>query len=391
MYKSVKRRLTVVSSVVATSAAVVIGVMAQASAAPARPAAGSPRASAASVPWRHIGAGWALAEYSANTGGPSGGTVPVKHGPLTLYVVNPAGARYKLMTWSARSPEQGWTLVAWSGDGERALFTAPGTRQHVYQVNLQTGKVTSFTTAANVLVLGYTRPSGLNILAQLGVIGGSGNATLLRYSLTGVLQKRLAFVRFAGGVAYQANGNDLAAGYLHGLKVISNAGGVIRTLPVPAVNDGCNAVRWWDADTILASCTGSTTSGARLWLVPADGKPSSTLTPLPRGSVGGYFNAWQVSSGLYVNGHYGCGGSQIWRQSPSRREAAVTVPGAAYSQIVTATSSELMVDRYTSCGTPAASLVWFNPATKVLQVAIPDVDSQWGVTAAIPYFVTGKY
>jgi hypothetical protein len=201
-------------------------------------------------------------------------------------------------------------------------------------------------------------------------------------------------VQFLGGVAYQPNGNELAAGFLHGLKLIRDAGGVIRSLPVPGVNFGCNAVRWWDARTILASCMASATTMSRLWLVPASGKTPRALTPVSsRPGLAGYFTAWQLSNGLYVNAHYGCGGSIIERQPSRGPERPVIVPGATYSLIVTATSSGLMVDRFTTnCGpAPTSSLVWFNPATRALKVAIPDLHSQWGVIATVPYFVTGKY
>jgi hypothetical protein len=395
MRRSVGRVVALAATALATSAVVVAGVMTQASATPARPVAGAPRAPAASVPWRQIGSGWALAEYSASSGGGGGAGQPVKVGPLTLYLVSPAGAAYKLFTWSTSSPEQRWTLQAWSGDSKRALFTAPGTRQHVYQLNLQTGKLTSFTLPAHVTVLGYTRPSGLNIVAERAAVTAGSKQALLRYNLAGVLQKRLATGQFVGGIAYQASGTKLAVGYVHGLKLISNAGGVVRSLDVRGVNGGCTAVRWWTTSEILASCARSSTSTVQLWLVPANGKPTDFFTVfLPKNpAAGGHVtNAWQLSSSLYVDGNIGCGGSQILRHSFDWTEHVVSVPGATYSSVVTATTSQLMVDRFTSnCSpTPTSSLVWFNPVTNAVQVAIPDVHDQFGVIATVPYFVTGK-
>ena len=123
---------------------------------------------ASAVPWSKVGPGWALAMYSASQGGEG---VKPKAGPSTLYLVDPQGGRYKLITWSARSPRAHWDLVGWSGDVSRALFgTSPGLvstgREHIYQLQLRSGKVTGFTLPAKVTAVGYTRPDGLNILAE---------------------------------------------------------------------------------------------------------------------------------------------------------------------------------------------------------------------------------
>jgi hypothetical protein len=40
---------------------------------------------------------------------------------------------------------------------------------------------------------------------------------------------------------------EIAAGSVHGITLVSNKGGIIRSLPVPGVKYGCGAVRWWDS------------------------------------------------------------------------------------------------------------------------------------------------
>jgi hypothetical protein len=50
----------------------------------------------------------------------------------------------------------------------------------------------------------------------------------------------------------------------------------------------------------------------------------------------------------------------------------------------------LMVERINAC-MPGVSLVWFNPATRKMTVAIPVRGHQQGVTAVIPYFIAGKF
>jgi hypothetical protein len=184
---------------------------------------------------------------------------------------------------------------------------------------------------------------------------------------------------------------QIAAGSLHGLELISNQGGVIRSLPVPGVRFGCGAIRWWTGSMILASCSTPGSAGPRLWLVPAGGAAPSALTPARTGASfdAGDFNAWRLSSGLYLDGFGACGTLVIGRQPAHGPEQMISVPGSASSLIVTASGANLMVERINGCS-PGISLVWFNPATRALKVAVPVRHNQHGVVAVVPYFVVGK-
>jgi hypothetical protein len=342
--------------------------------------------SRASVPWSRIGPGWALAEYSTGSGGDG---FAVKPGADTLYLVDPAGGRYAVATWAKNSPQTNWYLQAWSGDGQRALFAySTASREQADQVDLRTGQVTSFWLPSDVSLLGYTRPDGLNIVAERGT---GSTVSLLRYNLTGQLQQSLGSLPAFTGIAYQPAGAELAVGQAHGLALISNGGGVIRTLAIPG-NTACSAERWWSADTILASC-GTTSVGPRLWLVPANGSAPRALTPVRTDSSFdfGDFDAWQLSSGLYLDGYGACGTLVIGRQPVHGAETQLNVPGQTGSDlIVTATRSALLIYRMDPCA-PGGSLIWLNPATKAFTVAVPAHGRQWGVIAAVPYFVTGEF
>jgi TolB protein len=395
-----RRIISAAATVAAAAAAVSLAVPAMAA---SRQTASSGILSAgkagtsAQVPWSKVGPGWALATYSASQGGVG---IRPKAGPSTLYLVDPRGGRYKLFTWSARSPQAQWNLIAWSGDVSRALFSSPypdgsTVPEHLYQLQLRTGRVTGFKLPVNVTAIGYTRPDGLNILAEKGTstTNPGSRFTLQRYSLTGKLQKNVATIRGLSAVAYQPNGLAIAAGVPRGLELIRNAGGVIRNLPVPGEMEGCIAVRWWNARTILASCGVTNEPGPRMWLVPASGAKPTALTPVRTGSNDfdlGDFNAWKLSSGLYVNGYGGCGSLVIGRQPARGTEQVVNVPHSASSLIVNATSSTLMVERINGCQ-PGVSLVWFNPATRAMTIAIPDGHYQRGVTRVVPYFIAGKF
>jgi hypothetical protein len=404
-----QRAIVAAAVIAATTAAIGLSVPALAASAapPGRILSAGQAGAASAVPWSKVGPGWALAMYSATREIQTKKGVNLKAGPSTLYLVSPQGGRYKVITWSARSPRSRWDLLGWSGDVKRALFsTGPifvgSTRQHVYQLQLRTGHVTGFRLPAKVNAVGYTRPDGLNILAEKGTLGSGDNAiTLQRYSLTGKLQKNLASVAgldlLAGGTGiptapYNSAGTELAAGTTDGLELISNAGGVIRKLPVPGVSEGCSAVRWWSNSMVLATCFVTGEAGPRMWLVPASGAKPTAKTPVRTGSGFdlGDFNAWQLSSGLYVDGLGACGSLVIGRQPAHGKEQMVNVPGAASSLVVNATSSKLMVERINGCN-PGVSLVWFNPATHALKVAIPVGKHQVGVSAVVPYFIAGKF
>jgi hypothetical protein len=321
--------------------------------------------------------------------------VPVKKGSTTLYLVDPQGGRYSLVTWKASSAEAGWSLLDWSGDTSRALFTSGGdgsfgALEHVHQLQLRTGKVTSFTLPAKVKAIGYTRPDGLAIVTERGTATSlSSKLAIERYTLTGRFEVQLATVTDPGGIAYQAAGTELAAGSLRGLELVSNAGGIIRSLPVPGARFGCSAVRWWSPGTILAFCETPQVLTPRLWLVPASGARPAPLTPVRRGGGFDYgdFNAWQLSSGLYLDGDGACGTEVIGRQSAHGKETLVNVPGSGSSLIVTATRSQLLVQRQNPCS-PGSSLIWLNPASGKYRVAVP-ANHAWGVVAVVPYFVQG--
>ena len=244
-----RRRRAIAAAATTAAAAAAIGVAVPALAASAGTgSAGTGQArvlgagqtgNRAQVPWRLVGPGWSLALYSARQGGEG---VKPKAGPSTLYLVDPAGGRYKMISWRARSPQTSWYLQAWSGDMRRALFIPEGQlynggiRQHVYQLQLRTGKISGLTLPSRVSAMGYTRPDGLNILAQKSTPTGlnSNAITLQRYNLAGQLQATLAAVQDFEGAAYQPSGAELAVGVRRGLELVSNVGGVSGGCPCRA-------------------------------------------------------------------------------------------------------------------------------------------------------------
>ena len=329
----------------------------------------------AGVPWSHVGPGWVLAQYT--TAAPEGG----KTGPATLYLVSPGGAKYQLARWPdfRTAPE----LVAWSPDGKRALFQVFSGKGGVEQLTLATGRVSTFVMQGNATPIGYTTPRGLNIVGTRQ----SGNSTIVaRYSLSGRLVQSLG----SGGALYAPSGTEFAAGASHGIKLVSNRGALIRQLPVPGTSTNtCNPVRWWNSGTILASCSPPGSGVPRLWLVPASGAHPKALTP-PRnpnrsGDLGD-LDAWQLSSGLYLQAAGPCGVLHIYRQAPGGSIKLITVPHTnGDNRVLTARGSRLLVEAPTDC-TGSVSLLWYDPGTRAEQWLIRAPGNVIGVANAVPFY-----
>ena len=333
------------------------------------------------VPWRLVGPGWTLAEYTDGSPGVAR--------PITLFVIDPAGGKYRIYQWAATQTP--WQLIDWSGDKTRALLAQPGTRRPtLHQLVLATGHVTTFhlPSAADVVV-GYTRPDGENILVQ-------ASDGIERYSLTGALQARLisgsqysSALSSASGLVEVVNGGDE-------LVLVRNAGGILRRLPVPGADaefGGCTPVRWWNPTTVLASCMPNTTTmEPRLWLVPISGAAPTALTPLRNGHGPdlGDLDGWRLPSGLYLQALGGCGSRFIGKEQAHGTVKVINVPGSTGNNVVVATSGDRMLVREFSECYPSSSVVWFNPATGVTQQVLRAPANGEGVIAIVAYDRNGE-
>lgn len=339
----------------------------------------------AQVPWRSVGPGWALAEYSAST---VPGIGPARSGATTLYLVDPLGGRYTLYQWPRRAFGMEPQLIDWSGDKTRALLVQLGAHSawQLVQITLATGAVSTVPLRANETITGYTRPDGLNILATLGL----QQTRIVRLNLRGQQQAVLARGQNLSAVQ-SPDGTTLAVSATGGLTLVSNAAGLIRRLPVPgdAGAQGCVPVRWWDSSTILARCMAKGDLAFRLWLIPAGGGAATALTAQrsghgtdPYGDVG----AWRLQSGLYLQALGACGTVFIARQAPDGSLTVVNIPGAKgnNNSIVTAYGPKLLVQAQTGC--PGSnSLLWFNPGTRAVQMLLKAPEDVIGAFDEVPY------
>jgi hypothetical protein len=368
---------TPLTAIVAGALSVVL--LTAGAAAAAQPAAGPARADAvrASVPWKRVGTGWVLTQYSSAA--PAGG----RAGSEALYLISPGGTRYQLASWpDSRSAPQ---LVAWSPDGQRALFQVFSGKGGAEVLTLATGRVSTFVMPGGANPIGFTTPRGLNIVA--GQPSGNGTS-LARYSLSGRLLQRLGYSA-DGQLLYTPSGTEFATGNANGLKLVSNGGVLVRNLPVHGTSaNSCNPVRWWNGGTLLASCIPPNSASPQLWLVPVSGARATALTPPRRPSSGdlGDLDAWRLPSGLYLQAAGPCAVLQIFKQSASGAITRVTVPGTAGdNRVLTALGSRLMIQAPTSC-TGSVSLLWFNPATRAEQWLLRASAKVTGASIAIPFY-----
>jgi hypothetical protein len=332
------------------------------------------------IPWSKVGPGWALANYTTGTG--------AKAGPVALYLVDPQGGKYKVYQWPAtKSP---LSLIAWSGDKTRALLSpvsSGGIR--LDQLDLTTGKMTSIKLPTSVsAVFGYTDPEGDNILVVKDGIA--------RYNLAGKFQMQLIKGSQFGNAISAPDGKTEVVNAPAGLDVVSNAGGVVSRLRVPAVNKsgGCSPVRWWSATVVVARCgVNGTIPGSRLWLVPVNGAAPSTLTAVRRGNENdlGDMDAWKFRSGLYVQALGACGTQFIGKQAANGTVTVVNPPHSNGTNIVAATAGNRMLVReiFEGCF-PRTALVWFNPASRSVTEVLPAPKGGWGVLDVVAYNQNGE-
>jgi hypothetical protein len=340
-------------------------------------AVGQPAAAAQLPP---VGPGWALVLYSAAaTAHPSATD--------TLYLVAPSGSRYPL----AQIPDTDASarLIAWSGDGTRALAALPGGA--VEQITLASGQMRRVSLPAGVTALGYTRPDGLNIL---GESTSGGLTTLARYTLDGTLAQVLgtwpssatsAASSVFGTAALEApSGTFVVVPGSAGLSLVSNLGGVSDVLPVPVSRGAsCAPVRWWQDGVVLAECSGPGIAGPRLWLVPVSGARPAALTPQrsQNGPDYGDINGWQFPGGaLYLQALASCGPPFLASANRNGTVTPLLIPGVVVAQA----GQWLLTEQAGGC-VGSTSLLWFNPATHAERWVFRTPAADTGVISAAAF------
>jgi len=347
-------------------------------------------ASRSAVPWSQVGPGWTLVTYTTAT--PF--AAQPKAGATTLYLVDPAGGKYVMYRWPHVSADGGVNLLAWSGDGSRAMLyvakSPKSTAEQLDQLTLATGRLTRLPLPTSENPMSYTRPHGLAVLAyRFGT-----PLRLARYSLSGKLQKVLftekttgkeggGFFNF-GRSPYNPDGTAVAvtatpsgavtAGHT---LLISNAGRLIRRYRSA---DSCLFVQWWTASQLLTeNC-----AAKRLFLTPISGAKPTPLTPAKISPYRYVQGAWRLAGHVYVQLSGPACGSGSVAVMRGGRLASVRVPKVPDgATIVTASKSKLLVVAQLCMG--SSGLLWFNPRNSA-EVQVLGQNQGQGVIAWVPYY-----
>jgi hypothetical protein len=332
----------------------------------------------AGVPWRSVGKGWILADLAKSAGATA---------PGTLYLVSPAGQRYRLGTAPGGSDA---FLADWSGNGANALFMAQSTTSTtatIIVLNLRTGKGSSFTmySGSPFASISFTRPSGTAILVQTTASPEGGYLPLQRFSLTGTreLCYPVTFPRAGstdGSYLESANGTELVISTQNGMELVSNAGQPIRPLALRG-QYACQLLNWWNSQTVLGDCSG------QLLAFPLSGGTPDQLTTSR--DPGTFLGAWHLPSGTYAEAA-ACGTTWLEKLNPTGTATDLTIPGAATAGTVRPLGTygnQLPLLIGGGCDTRFAySMIdWYNPAANTAKTVIGGPAGDGYVTAAVLY------
>jgi hypothetical protein len=334
------------------------------------------------VPWGDVGPGWLLATWQPVQ--PSHG----HHGSAQyLVLTSPAGARYLIAKLGAPATQ----LVAWSGDGQRALLVSQAPRTTLSELDLHTGASVhsfDFPTSNSVFYesAAFTRPNGyaIDVATQT-----NDHQLLTRYSADGAALETYPTTfsrvgKFTGSWIPSPNGTQLVMGGFHGLAIVDNGSGAVLSQLALAgsANSYCVPVRWWTASVVLARCS----AAGQLWEFPVDGGAPRALTERPVPPIAGDLAAWHVGPSVYVQVALGCGA--VWvGHLHGVVPTLVHVPRISMANslfVIGASSSSLALQSTLTCAR-GESLLWWTPSTNAEQVVLGPPVTPGGVNGSLAY------
>jgi hypothetical protein len=360
-------------------------------------------ASIQQVPWSEVGAGWTLAVWNAANPTKSGGdAAPGEPTPYnsadTLFLVSPEGGRYPITTFTPPAGGYNPVLADWSGDGSRALFygSGPGSSTNIIEVDLHTGKQTTFNVDHFNITPRYTRPEGKAVLLAKSNDVDSP-PSLVRVDLAGNHQLTYPIEQFGSkfgpDVLSTPDGTQLVLGSESGgLAIMNNDGTGIRTLPVPGQRY-CTPTRWFDTDSTvaIANCRDYESGISQLWLVPSWGEEPSPLTAPSDGEDSEYLGAetaWRLNDGIFLQAYGPCGYKYLAKiDMAGQKPTKVTVPEVddhSSVDVIGIYHGKLELQATLSCGS-GQSLLYYDPDAGSSTVLLGGPVNGGGVIAALPY------
>jgi hypothetical protein len=362
---------------------------------PARIARAGETASRSAVPWSEVGPGWSLVTYTTAT--PF--AARPKPGATTLYLVDPAGGKYVMYHWAHVPDYGGVDLLAWSGDGKRAMLEVAKSPtsgvQLLEQLTLATGRLARLPLPASTDPVSYTRPDGLAVLAY-HFLSSPLRVQVARYNLSGKLEKVLYTVKPTtdnGGFfnsnssPYNPSGTAIAitadpsgATGTERAVLIDNAGGLIRRY---RSGDSCQVSGWWTTTQLLTD----TCATNRLFLTPISGAKPRPLTPASKSPDQFVDDALQLAGHVYVQLSGPACGTGSLAVVRNGRLASVRVPRVSSgATLVTVSGSRLLI--VANHCMASSGLLLFNPATSA-EVQVLKENQGQGVLGWVPYYELG--
>lgn len=352
------------------------------------------------VPWSQVGPGWVLAMWSPLVShmpgaqpAPGEPDVDPDKTNTTLYLVDPAGGRYRITTFPPPTGFGGPQLVDWSDDGTHALFSLDGKAGQpstAISVDLHTGEQAKFP-VVNGYVAGYASPDAKSVMLAQSA-NADWPAWLERVDLSG--NRELTYPvgnDYTGGFLFTPDGSQIVLGSSKGLSLMGNDGAAGKALPVPGELTHCSPVRWWNATVVLARCAPERFSSAsQLWRVPVDGGAPTSLTAVNSGQEDdpgfggdiGDVTAYELPSGTFLESEGACGSIFLSRLTPDGHTTRVDVPGIADSVwLKGVTGDKLVLVGKVGCG-GGTSLVTYDPATDTTDVLLGPPINGGGVSEA---------
>jgi TolB protein len=256
------------------------------------------------------------------------------------------------------------SLAGWSADGRTAvLLVDQGTKQaRAVRLDLPAGtrRVLPLGSGVDTVSMG---PGGAVYAAMYGgnrgqrVVRIDADGTSLR--IAGHTDGRVLPTPDARQVVVAPQSWDR-----HELLLVGGHGRLIRTLPTP---HPCAPARWWDADTVLATCS-QADGVTRLYAVPLDGSaPRPVSADHGRGSSDlGDIDARRLGGTTYLEASGPCGVVFLARQHADGTATRVRVPSSKGNvYLLGRRGHRLVLQTGVSCDGGAArdAVTHFDPAT----------------------------
>lgn len=264
------------------------------------------------VPWEWVDENWVLFTYWPGSGN-----------AYAMYLLSPQGDLYEVYDWD-NSEITYFFMRDWRPDGQKVLVAADlvaTADAELILLDLTTRTHTTIHTTdwANEIRASFTRPTGRDFVLDVNhptrerieVRRGDGTlfSVLVDRPDPGWEEPKTTWL-------YGLAGTQVVLGDATGLRLMDNAGNLIRNLDSPGAN--CRPIHWWDASTLVAGCTPQEVIDAvpvsiysQLWRVPLSGAAATAITaapsPIPDMVDFGYVDFVRHSGTIYAQWAGDCG------------------------------------------------------------------------------------